>query len=176
MPINVPDELSLPNFTQRHLFNGDEKNVNDLNGSWFIKSNDKIKSYAEPYFQDKEDKLPILSKGNYQYSEYIQIDSEWRAFVFEGKLLGLQNYSGDFLKFPDAKQITSMIENYKSAPISYTLDVGVNDKGTFIIECHSFFSCGLYGFNNILIPKMYMKWFEELLKNKNFEELLKNKK
>jgi hypothetical protein len=58
-----------------------------------------------------------------------------------------------------------MIKKYKSAPIAYTLDVGVNDKdGTFIIEIHTFFSCGLYGFvNHAILPNMFYQCFQEYI-------------
>ena len=99
-------------------------------------------------------------------SEYIDIDSEWRAFVFNNELVGLHNYSGDFTIFPDVKLIKIMIKdfNYNGA---YTLDIGVNLKGTFIIECHDFFSCGLYGFEDYkLLPKMFISTWNKLIKDK----------
>ena len=44
-----------------------------------------------------------------------------------------------------------MIKDYKDSPLSYTLDVGINNNGTFIIEVHPFVSCGLYGFSDYRI-------------------------
>lgn len=80
--------------------------------------------------------------------------------------MGLQNYSGEFTKFPSVNKINAMIKHYKSAPIAYTLDVGVNDNGTFVIEVHDFFSCGLYGFSNYaILPNMYYRWFNEYTRN-----------
>ena len=40
--------------------------------------------------------------------------------------------------FPDVDLIKEMIKdfNYNNA---YTLDVGINKDGTFLIECHDFF-------------------------------------
>ena len=58
-------------------------------------------------------------------------------------------YSGEFNIFPDVAEINKMISAYTEAPPAYTIDVGVNTKGeTVIIECHNFFSCGLYGFSD----------------------------
>jgi hypothetical protein len=61
-----------------------------------------------------------------------------------------------------------MTQAYKSAPVAYTLDVGVNNDGTFVIECHDFFSCGLYGFAKLdILPPMFSQWYHEFLrKNK----------
>lgn len=98
-----------------------------------------------------------------QVSEPIRIDSEWRVFVFNERILHVANYSGDCLTFPDAGTITAMVKRYSGeAPVAYTLDVGVNDKGTFVIECHRFFSCGLYGFSDYAkLPAMLSQtWYQ----------------
>ena len=99
----------------------------------------------------------------YQFSQVILIDSEWRAFVYKGKLVGLQNYCGEFTLFPDVEKIKEMIKAYKSAPIAYTLDVGINANGTFVIEVHDFFSCGLYGFSDSSLPFMFSQWFHQYI-------------
>ena len=73
-----------------------------------------------------------------------------------------------FTLFPDVRRIKDMINTYtlyNQSPIAYTLDIGINDKGTFIIEIHDFFSCGLYGFaNHSKLPFMFYRWFHEYIK------------
>ena len=130
----------------------------------FVKSNDKIKGICAIFEENKPYYLPI---GKYQFSTPIPIDSEWRVFVYQSKLVGLQNYAGEFTRFPSVKIIKGMIEMYKSAPIAYTIDIGINDDSdTFVIECHDFFSCGLYGFADLaILPSMFYKWFQEYIKN-----------
>jgi hypothetical protein len=157
-PINIPEEL-FP-YANRHIFNGTEKDLKG-HGKSFVKSNDKIKKFAEIVEDNYE-----LPTGNYQISEVIGIDSEWRAFVYQGKLVGLQNYSGDFTMFPNIWRIDDMIIAYKSAPIAYTLDIGVfNVCDTFVIEVHPFISIGLYGFaDHAILPQMFYKCFKEYLK------------
>jgi hypothetical protein len=160
-PINVPEELF--KYAERGIYNGTEKDFPKYKKA-FIKSNDKINGTSGIVNEKEPVYLPI---GNYQYSEVINIDSEWRAFVYEGKLVGLQNYVGEFTKFPNVRRIKDMIEAYKSAPVAYTLDIGINDNGTFVIECHDLFSCGLYGFSNLAIyPQMLNKWFYNYTHNK----------
>ena len=159
-PINVPEELF--SYANRHIFNGTEKDLKG-HGKSFVKSNDQIKKFAVIVGDNHE--LPI---GNYQISEVISIDSEWRAFVYMGKLVGLQNYSGEFTMFPNVDVIKRMIDAYKSAPIAYTLDIGVyNVCDTFVIECHPMISVGLYGLADLhILPQMFYKCFKEYL-NKN---------
>src|ERR1035437_6510744 len=93
-PINVPEELFHHpsfDFTKRHIFNGNNDDLKNCKGKYFVKSNDKIKgtqytiNYPNYY---------MLPSNNYQFSEFIDnIESEWRAFVYQGKLVGLQNYT-----------------------------------------------------------------------------------
>jgi hypothetical protein len=149
IPKNIPNELMDIEWTGRNVLNGTEK---DITGFKFVKSNTKIKGFAEIC-----DKAP---KGEYQISDLIEIDSEWRAFIYNGKLAGLQNYSGRFDLFPNVNRINEMIKAYKSQPAAFTLDVAINSKGTFIIEVHDFFSCALYGFSDHrILPFMFSRWF-----------------
>jgi hypothetical protein len=165
MPINVPKELFDNYYTHRHIFNGNHMDLEDRKGKWFVKSREKIKGYAEIIDLDKG--FPEIPASHYQISQYITIDSEWRAFVYKKKLVGLQNYCGDFTMFPRVDNIKAMINKYQSAPIAYTLDVGISNDhaysdhiGTVIIEAHDFFSCGLYGFSDLaILPHMFHKWF-----------------
>lgn len=156
-PINIPNELLKPEFLQRFVFNGTEK---EITGDMFVKSNDIIKHYAQ-FVDDKTD----VPEGNYQISDVITIDSEWRCFVYKGRLRAIQNYCGEFTMFPDVQQIHRMIAAYGSnAPIAYTLDIGVNEEGTFIIEVHPLISTGLYGFTSYnVLPYMLHKCFREFV-------------
>lgn len=163
-PINVPVDLFC--FSNRIIFNGVASDVETLsNGRWFVKSNDIIKSFIDILRIDSNHNWNI-PKGNYQFSEEIEINSEWRAFVYNKTLVGLQNYSGDFTMFPNINRIEKMISAYKSAPNAYVLDVGVNNNNTFVIECHSMISVGLYGFCDYkVLPYMFNAAFKELIKN-----------
>ncbi len=159
-PLNVPEKLF--KYAGREIFNGNEKNIKN---GYFIKSNDIIKSETNGLFIYPS---TWVIKGNYQISEKIEILSEWRAFVYYDKLVGLQNYLRDFAIFPNIQRINNMIKDYKNSPTAYTLDVGIKDNlDTVIIECHKFYSCGLYGFSdNKILPQMFSTAFYELIKNK----------
>jgi hypothetical protein len=168
-PINVPKELY--GFANRNIVIGSERRFHSLeNGKWHIKSNDKIKGRCDIFLVEDNNKwqqLPIVN-GEYQYSEYIDIESEWRAFVYKNELVGLSCYSGEFTKFPNVDRIKAMIDAYKDvAPIAYTLDVGIGNESynTFVIEVHAFFSCGLYSFNNIKLINMFYSAFNEIIIN-----------
>lgn len=93
------------------------------------------------------------------------IVSEWRVFVdkkdMRGPVLGCECYSGDPIAFPKADRINQFIEEYTLSPAIYTLDVMVDSAGnTWVVECHEFFSCGLYGFECFKYPNLVNRaWF-----------------
>lgn len=165
-PTNVPEELF--HYADREIFNGDNLSFVGLDhGKFFFKSNDEIKGYSGFYDTGIPTEIP---EGNYQISEFISdIESEWRGFVYKGDLVGLKNYSGDFTKWPNTNTINGMIGNYKSAPIAYTLDVGISEaRGTFVIETHPMVSVGLYGMSeHKILPYMFYKCFWEVVKKED---------
>jgi len=162
-PINVPEELFA--YSNRKIFNTTGAEL-EGHGELFIKSNEEIKFIITGIYDTNSWALP---KGNYQASEIIEIKSEWRAFVYKNKLVGLSNYSGDFTIFTDINRINNMIHDYKNSPIAYTLDVGITDNwDTVIIEVHRFYSCGLYGFSDSsILLQMFSSAFNELIQNKS---------
>ena len=93
------------------------------------------------------------------------IVSEWRVFVdkkdIRGAVVGCECYSGDPIAFPKADRIRQFIDAYTLSPDIYTLDVMVDKRGnTWVVECHEFFSCGLYGFEPMNYPNLLNRaWF-----------------
>lgn len=167
-PINIPTELI--DFANRRVWTCNIATIPCfIDGVYFIKSATKIKGYSGLITKRGDDIGSNIPIDDYQISTYVDIESEWRAFVYQDKLVGLQNYAGDFTIYPDVEYIKEMIKSYKSAPIAYTLDVGVytpSNPSTFVIECHDFFSCGLYGFADYrILPNMFSQWFIQYTKN-----------
>ena len=170
-PLNIP--LELMRFANRdviYLSSSDLKNNLIADKVYFIKSNTKIKGYTSVINGSID--VTSIPEDVYMLSEYIDIQSEWRCFVKDGQLLDVRCYSGDFALQPSFSLIEEMIRKYKSCPPAYTLDVCVDaDGNTSIIECHNFFSCGLYGFSNyskylIMLIRAF-KWQIEKQSNLN---------
>lgn len=160
-PVNIPKELIYKHYLGRDISFGNKHDINKF--PVFVKSDTSIKKFTE--IISSASILDQVPDDKYLISEIIEIDSEWRAFVYKRKLVGLQNYSGDFTVFPDVNKINEMTKEYSSSPVAYTLDVLVNKDGTFLIEVHDFFSCGLYGFSDYkLLPIMFRDWFNEYTK------------
>ncbi|HPC09547.1 MAG TPA: ATP-grasp domain-containing protein [archaeon] len=168
-PLNVPEELF--HYAGRKIYNGTEKDL-PRNGYWIAKSNNKINEYISLLNCNTKDDFIYIPANNYQFSESIRIDSQRRCFIYNGKLVGIQHYLGDFKIFPNIMAIEAMIIDFKSAPIAYTLDVGINKNTNtvFLVEAHDFFSCGLYGFaDHRIYPQMLYRWFREYTNNSEKE-------
>lgn len=167
-PINIPELLNKFEYLQRKVWKLEikDKTINAGDKPIFVKDNSKIKGFTDIVKPNCG-----YPAGDWIISEIVDdIISEWRSFVFNGKLVGLQNYSGDFLSFPNAAIIYDMIYDYKNSPRAYTIDVGINSSNkTFLIEIHHFWSCGLYGFaDHRIIPQMFISSHKEILNRKQF--------
>lgn len=98
-------------------------------------------------------------------SETIEIISEYRCFVRDGELKGIQYYSGDFKKFPNIILLEEMIRDYKSANCAYTLDVGVTKNfNPVLIEINDMWAIGSYGFNAREYVLMCIRRMNEIAK------------
>lgn len=160
-PINIPAELMCDKHLGRECFYGNVDSLADFlskHNTAFIKSKEKYKDICGIVNNIKLD----TDYKSILISEVIEITSEWRAFVYLGTLVGLNNYSGDFTQMPMISKIDEMIKAYKNAPGAYTLDVAVTCSGdTVVIEVHPFVSCGLYGFKNLrILPRMFYEGYK----------------
>ena len=158
-PIHIPDDLMKETFLLRKCGYAN-RDLIPFNEKLFVKNVDQYKGYTE-----LKNSIEDIPKGNYFYSEIVNISSEYRCFVFKRELKGIHFYSGDFRVFPDVEQIESMIKAYDKCPVAYTLDVGVNERGTFVIEVHPLVSCGLYGFRDNALPYMLMAGYQHIVNN-----------
>jgi hypothetical protein len=95
-------------------------------------------------------------------SEVVDMVSDYRCFVRRGKLVGMKHYNGDFKVFPDVLMIEAMIRSYRSAPVSYTLDVAVTGEGdTVLVECNDIWSSATYGLDGDIYAGCYMdRWIQ----------------
>lgn len=175
-PLNVPDcFLEDCRFEcGRYIYNRDlsKGNVDEdfsFEETFFIKDNDRIKNPNNGIMTLQE----AYDKGmrNVQLSTLIKNNSsEWRVFIHNGKAVDVRHYSGSPFEFPDMDIILDCYVP-KLNLMEGTLDVFVDNFNydtyvdTFVLECHKFFSCGLYGFdNNDILPLMYWRTYKELIK------------
>lgn len=175
-PINVPLELCDWYFTKREVYR--LESLSDLNISsvgkqarLFIKSDTRCKTnITGEYSLEEIDKLRDsgveLFNERLFASSVVDIQAEWRAFVFNGKIIDVRQYTGDWQEQYKAQFILDAVRAYKDCPPAYTLDVGILKDGRMvIIEAHNFIACGLYGFNDArILPQMFASAYNHEIK------------
>jgi len=171
--INIPNYIGYPEelkeFYNRNIIETSMDKL-DNNFPYFVKPSRGVKLFTGALIENKT-QLDIIKHdaGNLDLpiykSEPLDFKSEWRCFVNKGELLGIQFYLGDFRLYPDIKIIDQIISKYKSGPISYSLDVGVTDTGTWIVEINDAWSLGSYGLDSRLYTRFVIDRFRELWKN-----------
>ena len=96
--------------------------------------------------------------------EPIDIVSEHRVYVHNGKAVYSCNYSGDFRISPDFNYVDKLIEAYNDQPIAYTVDVAILKDGSMtVIEFNDFWSIGSYGLYCLNYAQMLLDRYCEIV-------------
>ena len=159
-PINIPNELKKDKFLKRDIEGRVYKSSVSPGAQTFVKSSTDYLGYSGIISNTE-----YIPEDRYLVSDVIEIQSEWRAFVYHQDILDLRNYRKDFRLFPNIEKIEEMVALYDTSPSAYTLDVAINEDGeTVLVEVHPFVSCGLYGFYNYKkLPEMMIEGFNWML-------------
>jgi len=170
-PLNIPSELWKQRFLGREVFRSTmgQLRAQEEWMSIFIKPAKVNKAWPafvaydrdefDFWLHDLKDDEPVLC------SEQVDIDTEYRCYIQEGKLVGMKHYLGNPLVFPNAALISEMISCYKNAPAAYSLDIGVTEdlRETILIECNDGWSLGNYGLNPDTYVRFLMARWRELM-------------
>lgn len=179
----IPSYLGYPNELKKYLgrtvFSTQVKDLSLL-FPYFIKPKDDVKLFTGTLVENEKqlkifkEQYPVTSETKLFLSSPVKFISEYRCFVHKGVLKGIQWYSGDFKIFPDVSIIENMIKDFKNAPVSYTIDVGVindTDKylrshlNTLLVEINDMWAIGSYGFSAKDYVRMTIDRFQEINKN-----------
>lgn len=159
-PIEVPLSLRKEEFLKRE-YSIVKKDKIPKTGRIFLKDVSRLKRFSgeincERFFVDGiwkpkngeyDTTLHLNPDHLYQVSEIVNILSEYRVYIMDNEIEAISNYNGDPCIFPDMKLIWKMINIYsmqKDCPKAYTMDIAINERGTFLLEIHPWISIGLY--------------------------------
>lgn len=147
-PIEIPKVLRTDEYLKRS-YKICHKDEVPKHGNYFIKNVSKLK--AGSYLGSAENWQLTLDDYDdatlFSVSNSIPILSEWRIYYIDNHIVNICNYDGDCTMFPNTELIKRMITDFVntgSAPKDFSLDVGINNNGTFILEIHPFAALGLY--------------------------------
>jgi hypothetical protein len=152
---------------------GDIRN-NKIEPPFFVKPLESFKLFTGFVYKSRFDLNKIsnllVDETPLLISEVVNFESEYRCFILNGELIGCKNYTGDYKILPNFKLIDLCINDYKNAPVAYTLDFGILDTGsskrTELIEINDGYGFGAYGLNPILYCKMISKRWKDIFTNK----------
>lgn len=150
-PIEVPDMLRQDRFLKRNYSIIPREKLPE-SGYFFVKYVSKLKEFSYTGLMEhlRKDAGGEIKDGMYQVSEVVDIESEYRCFVHDDRLVAVNHYDGKCDVLPDMVLIKAAIGNYMREPArpkAYTIDVAVSKgRGTAILEVHPWVSIGLYGY------------------------------
>ena len=158
-PLLIPEKLNCNALLSRKIGIYAKEYLPELfqeHDKLFLKSAIELKSSYTGIYK-KGDPLP--SGIGFFVSEVVDFKSEWRCFVYKGKLVALKHYDGNPFLVPDKEIIYHSINRIKDDIDAFTLDVGVIEtptckNKTAIVEVHNFTSCAFYGFEDQIILRM----------------------
>lgn len=166
-PINVPKELCTEHFLRREVdrvFKAQLDVRYKKDTLLFVKSDTHLKQVPAQVMKVQD--MGVFGQDRLFISTPINFVAEWRVFVYNGVILDVKQYAGDWRVRYDSDTVTDMVGSYKDCPPAYTLDIGVVQDGiyeglTVVIEVHNFISVGLYGFEDYsLLPIMYQRAYQ----------------
>lgn len=177
-PIEIPECLRTDEFLKRK-YSIVEKDDIPKEGNYFVKDVNKLKSFTYGCKDIKFLERDKLEESLYQVSEFVDILSEYRVYIIDGKIECISNYNGDPCVLPDINLIKKANNIYtleKDYPKSYSIDIMCSKKGTHIIEIHPWCCLGLYNSlwgNNILFAyrqglDYYINYNTKITKFSNF--------
>lgn len=159
-PIEIPPVLRTDEFLKRKysIVTADKL---PRTGRYFIKDVSKLKEFTysgdleyflfdemfEPAKSPYDYSLRINPDHLFQVSEIVNILSEYRVYIIDGKIENIANYDGDVTLFPDVELIKKANDLYSTQPDypkSYSMDLMITPRGTAITEIHNYTSLGHY--------------------------------
>lgn len=162
-PLNIP--TSIESYAGRQISYGKIKDITSY--PVFIKPADELKLFPGGVISHEPSlTIPELKEDTrLLISEVVDFVSEYRCFVFKGKLVGVRHYSGSFYYYPEIAIIENCIHNYFDAPVAYCIDFGITSDGkTMLVEVNDFWSCGTYGFTGQTYAYMLVNRWREIIK------------
>jgi len=99
-------------------------------------------------------------------SEVIDLVSEWRCFIVDGRPIDARQYKGSFrTPQPDYSVLDECLSRFSTAPRGYALDLGVTAGGaTLLVEVNDGYSLGSYGLGPAAYANLLSARWSELVR------------
>ena len=171
-PLDYPDEL-IP-FMGRKVWQSTLFTITSHPEDWhvFVKPVEDIKRFHGTVLDKSEDLIKLgggLEDIDVWCSTKVHFVSEWRLWVLEGEIVGLNPYKGRWDVFPDPEVLKKAVAAYHHAPAGYALDFGVTDDGrTLLVEVSDGYGLASFGLKSVKYMKVLNARWQELVKDVPF--------
>lgn len=174
----LPNAVDYPDPLRKYMYREMElitlRQARSLTEPRFIKPAQRHKLFTGFVHKgDGESRMKLVKFANPDYddvevwsSEIVDFRSEYRVFVFRGKVLDMRRYRGDCYWIPDRETLEEMIWDYEydgHAPAAYCLDVGSVRGLTGLVEVNDALSFGGYGLSGENYVRMLAARWAELV-------------
>lgn len=131
---------------------------------FFIKPTN-IKSFSGRVVNEFKDLIGVNDTEVYLTKKIHNFVSEYRCFILNGEIIGVKHYKGSpFIRVCE-NTLNDMLYKYKTAPKSYSLDIGITENGlNILVECNNGYSTGNYGLTEIQYAKFLMQGYLDIAK------------
>ncbi len=117
-------------------------------------------------WEDAEDYKMLDPESEIICSDVVNFVSEWRCFIWYGRIVGIQNYFGNSDVRCDYTVLNAAVIDYGNMPSGCSLDFGVTDDGrTLLIEMNDGFAIGCYGLQDTSYAKLLSARWAEITGN-----------
>ena len=125
-----------------------------------------VDDYSKSMLNTLDKELDIIIQ------QVINLDSEWRFYVFRNKIVDIRHYSGrmDINLIGAVNNFNKLDDStFKNFPETFVMDIGFyNDSDSYtIIEFNDMWAIGNYGVPNDLYVRMLKDRYFDIIKNLN---------
>lgn len=125
------------------------------------------KRFTGTVFKEFRDLIPsatVDGATEVLVQEVVEFVSEWRAYVFRGRIRRVANYLGDPLAFPDPARMLAALDTFENRPIACSMDWGITSTGeTLLVEVNDCYSLGNYGVDMYIYTAMIEARWREIM-------------
>ncbi len=96
--------------------------------------------------------------------EVVEFVSEWRAYIFRGRIIHVAHYMEDPIIFPDPAKMQAALDAFENCPVACGMDWGITAEGeTLLVEVNDGYALGNYGVRGYIYTAMIEARWREIM-------------
>lgn len=129
-----------------------------------LREHKKFKGTVFKKFSDLIPSAAVDGETEVLVQEVVEFVSEWRAYLFRGRIRFVANYLGDPLVFPDVSRMQAALGAFENCPVACGMDWGITSTGeTLLVEVNDGYALGNYGLDGYVYTAMIEARWREIM-------------